>query len=77
VSEHPIYSPDLNPCDFGLFGLLNGKLQEQELSTSEQIIEAIPTIWDVVFFDDLQSVFQNAFNGYPGTLLRPGECYTR
>jgi hypothetical protein len=35
---------------------LEEKLKEHELS-AEQIIEAIPTIWDFVTLDEPQSVF--------------------
>jgi hypothetical protein len=50
-------SPDLSPCDFWLFGFLKEKLKEQELSTPEQMIEAITVLWEVITFDELQSVF--------------------
>jgi hypothetical protein len=50
MSPHPAYSPDISPSDFWLFGFLKEKLKEQELMTSDGIIEAIMTIWnDVVF----------------------------
>jgi hypothetical protein len=50
------YSLDINPCDFWLYGFLK-KLKEQELSTSDEIIEVITTIWNDVTFEELQSVF--------------------
>jgi hypothetical protein len=40
-----------------LFGFLNEKLKEQELRSSDEIIEAIPTIWNAVPFEELQGVF--------------------
>jgi hypothetical protein len=54
---HPAYSPDISPCDFWPFGFLKEKLKEQEPSTSDDIIEAITTIWNDVTFEELQSVF--------------------
>jgi hypothetical protein len=33
------------------------KLEEQQLSTSDEIIEAITAIWNNVTFEELQSVF--------------------
>jgi histone-lysine N-methyltransferase SETMAR len=43
-APHPVYSPDIRPCDFWLFGFLNEKLKEQKLSTSDELIEAVTTI---------------------------------
>jgi hypothetical protein len=40
-----------------LFGFLKEKLKEQELSTSDEITEAIATIWNDLVFEELQSVF--------------------
>jgi hypothetical protein len=54
---HPTYSPDLSPCDCWLFGFLKEKLKEYELSTSDEITEAIAIIWNDVTFKELQSVF--------------------
>jgi hypothetical protein len=52
----PAYSPDVSPCNFWLLDFLKEKLQEQELSTSNEIIEAITTIWNDVTFEELQSL---------------------
>jgi hypothetical protein len=43
-TPRPAYPPHVSPCGFGLFGFLKANLKEQELSTSEEIIEAIPAI---------------------------------
>jgi hypothetical protein len=37
--------------------IFSKKLKEQELSTSDEIIEEIMTIWNDVTFEELQSVF--------------------
>jgi hypothetical protein len=57
-APHPIYSPDLSPCNFWLFRFLKESMEGMELSTEDQIAEAITTIWRGVTFDTLQSVFQ-------------------
>jgi hypothetical protein len=54
---HPAYSLDISPYDFWLLGFLKEKRKEQEPSTSNEIIEAITTIWNDVTFKELQSVF--------------------
>jgi hypothetical protein len=43
-APHPVYSPDTSPYDFCLFHFLKEKLKEQELSTSDEIIEAMMTV---------------------------------
>jgi hypothetical protein len=55
-AAHQSYSSDLSPCDFWVFGLFKEKLKEHELSTAEQIIEAITAICGSVTFDELQNV---------------------
>jgi hypothetical protein len=54
---HPAYSPDISPGDFWLSGFLKENLKEQELPTSDEIIEVITTIWNDVTFEELESVF--------------------
>jgi hypothetical protein len=44
-------------CGFWLFCFLKEKLMEHELLTSDEIIEAITTIWNDPTFEELQSVF--------------------
>jgi hypothetical protein len=39
------------------FGFLKEKLKEQELLTSEEMIEAITPVWNGVTFEEMQSVF--------------------
>jgi hypothetical protein len=56
-APHPASSPDINLCDFWLFGFLKEKHKEQELSTSDEIIEVITTIWNNITFHELQNVF--------------------
>jgi hypothetical protein len=58
-APHPSCSPDIGPRDFWLFGFLKEKLQEQESSTSNEIIEATTTIWNDVTFEELQSGFSD------------------
>jgi hypothetical protein len=56
--RQPPHSPDQSPCDLWRFGFLTESMRDMELSTEDQIIEAITTIWRGVTFDTLQSVFQ-------------------
>ena len=49
---HPMYSPDLAPCDFGVFGLMKNSLENCEFETEEELIDAIK-----VFFTQKKSDF--------------------
>jgi hypothetical protein len=57
-AAHPPYSPDLSFCDFWLYGFLKESMNGMELSTDDQSVEAITTIWRGVIFHTLQSMFQ-------------------
>jgi hypothetical protein len=57
-AAHPPFSPDLSRCDFWLFGFLKESMKEMELSTEDQIVEAITPIGQGVTFDTLQSMLQ-------------------
>lgn len=39
--DHPAYSPDLAPCDFGLFGTMKEYFEDKEFETEEELFEAI------------------------------------
>jgi hypothetical protein len=55
----PLYSPDLSPCNFWLFGMLNHKIKDPVFQTVEDIMTAVHRVWDELTLDDLQSVFFN------------------
>jgi hypothetical protein len=52
-APHPPYRPDLSPCDLWLFGFLKKSMTGMELSTEDQILEAITTTWRGLTFDVL------------------------
>jgi histone-lysine N-methyltransferase SETMAR len=56
-TEHPPYSPDLSPCDFGLFGFLKEKLKDCQLRGVQSLHQAITGLWDELTFEDVQAVF--------------------
>jgi hypothetical protein len=53
---HPLYSPDLSPCDFWLFGILKHTTKDKSLQTVEEIQDAMTVIWEDLTFEDLQRV---------------------
>jgi hypothetical protein len=36
-APHPLYSPDLSPCDFWFFGMAKGKMKDREFHTVQEI----------------------------------------
>jgi hypothetical protein len=56
---------------------LKRKLKERELSTWEQIIQVIPTIWEAVIFEELQSMFAEWVQRLAWVCAESGEDYTK
>jgi hypothetical protein len=56
---HSLYSPDLSPCDFWLFGMLKQKITDRVFQTIEEIMIAFHRAEDELISNDLQSVFFN------------------
>jgi hypothetical protein len=71
---HPLYSPDLSPCDFWLFRFLKKSMKGMELSTKDQSVETITTIWRGVTSDTVQSVFQEWMQRLNWVIKNNGEC---
>jgi hypothetical protein len=69
---HPAYSPGISPYDFWLFRFLKGKFKEQELSTSDEIIEAMMTICNDVTFKELQSMISEWIQRVTWVIERAG-----
>ena len=56
----PPYSPDLAPCDFGLFP----KLIDCRYETTEEMKEAFPKVIDTLTKKDFQGAFQKVLERY-------------
>jgi hypothetical protein len=39
-APHPLYSPDINPCDFWMFGNFKGNLKARYLQGPEEVLTA-------------------------------------
>ena len=52
--RHPLYSPDLAPCDFCLFPKLRGCRYE----TIEEMKEAVTKVIDTLTQEDFHGTFQ-------------------
>jgi hypothetical protein len=56
-APHPLYSPDLSPCDFWIFGLMKHSLKDREIRAVQGLISALTNLWDDITFEDVQVVF--------------------
>ena len=60
--QHPPYSPDLSPCDFGLFGTVKDSFRGKSFGCEEELLQAIdqffydqpPDFWKSIFEDWLR-----------------------
>jgi hypothetical protein len=66
---HPPYFPNINPGDFGLFGMAKDVLKDCEFSSRDEIEEAITKVWD-----DGQTVFHN-WRSPPAWVIENGGEY--
>jgi hypothetical protein len=57
-APHPLYSPDISPCDFWLFGILKHNMKDQEFQNQQTILSAVAKMWNDITFADVQRVFQ-------------------
>jgi hypothetical protein len=56
-ASHPLYSPDLAPSDFLLFGDVKGKLKEYRAETPSELLVRIRVILAEIPRETLNAVF--------------------
>ena len=61
---HPLYSPDLAPCDFCLFPKLKEKLRGCRYETTEEMKEVVTKVIDMLTQEDFNGVFQKLLERY-------------
>ena len=66
---HPLYSPDLAPCDFWLFPKLRGCLYE----TIEEMKEAVMKVIDTLTQEDFHGAFQKLLEWYNKCIAAGGD----
>ena len=67
----PLYSPDLNPCDFWLFPKLRGCRSE----TIEEIKEAMTKVIDTITQKDFHGAFQKLLEQYNKCIADGGDFF--
>ena len=69
--RHPPYSPDLAPCDFGLFPKLKGCRYE----TIEAMKEAVTKVIDTLTQEDFHGAFQKLLEQYNQFIAAGGDYF--
>ena len=68
---HPLYSPDVGPCDFCLFPKLRGCRYE----TIEEMKEAVMKVIDMLTQEDFHEAFQKLLEWYNKGIAAGGDYF--
>jgi hypothetical protein len=74
-AKYPPYSPDLNSCDFWLFGFLKEKLKDCQLREVQTLHQAITDLLDELTFGNVQAVFLEWMNRLSWVIENKGKCF--
>ena len=69
---HPLYSPDLAPCDYWLFPKLKEKLRGCCYETIEEMKEAVTKVIDTLIQEDFHGAFQKLLERYNKCIVAGG-----
>jgi hypothetical protein len=72
-APHPLYSPDISPCDFWLFGMREHKMKDWEFQSQQTILSAVANMWNDLTFADVQGVFQECMERLTWVIGNNGE----
>ena len=68
---HPLYSPDVAPCDFWLFPKLRGCCYE----TIEEMREVVTKVIDTLTQEDFHGAFQKLLERYNKCIAAGGDYF--
>ena len=68
---HPLYSPDLAPCDFWLLP----KLRDCPYETIEMMKEAVMKVIDTLTQEDFDGAFQKLLERYNKSIAAGGDYF--
>ncbi len=74
VMEHPLYSPDLAPCDFWLFPPLKHELRGIQFPSNASVATAIQRFFKTLTPDDFLKMFTNWRQRWDECITKEG-CY--
>ena len=69
--SHPLYRPDLAPCDLWLFPKLRGCRYE----TTEEMKEAVTKVLDTLTQEDFHEAFQRLLERYNKCIAAGGDYF--
>ena len=72
---HPLYSPDVAPCDFCLFSKLKEKLRGCRYETIEEMKEAVTKVIDMLTQEDFHGAFQKLLERYNKCIAAGGDYF--
>jgi hypothetical protein len=74
-APHPVYSPDLSPCDFWFFGHAKEQMKDQIIMDESDQEDKVTDVWQNVSEDLLQSVFCEWMGRLEWVMEHNGEYY--
>jgi hypothetical protein len=73
--SHPLYSPDITPPDFWLFGHVKNSLAGRTFDKAEQLLEAITEFLDEIQPSKLEVVLSHWIERFRWVLENNGDYY--
>jgi hypothetical protein len=72
---HLAYRPDITPTDFFMFGYIQSKLTEHDISDRQSLTNVIARIFDVIGQDIATTVFETWMNSPDWPLEHKGNIF--
>jgi hypothetical protein len=73
TARHPLYSPDIAPSDYGLFGYVKGCLAGLSFESADELLEGVQGPLDGIEKGTLQAVFLEWTDGLRKCIATNGE----
>lgn len=73
---HPPYSPDLAPCDFGIFGTIKQEFRGRSFESEEELVNAIIAFFKEKPRDFFISIFENWLVRLEACIKAHGDYFT-
>jgi histone-lysine N-methyltransferase SETMAR len=72
---HPPYSPDLSPCDFWFFGIVQQKIKDRDFCSAQEMLRSLSDAWGDLTFEDIQRVFLKWIDRLTWVIENDGEYF--
>jgi hypothetical protein len=74
-APHPLYSPDLSPCNFWFFRMVKQKMKDREFCPGQEMLRSLSDAWSDLAFEDIQRVFLEWMDRLTWVILNVGEYF--